>query len=71
MLDNNMKNIISKITSKLNHQQIKNFQPVIISDIDGVLVRGKIPIPSTHQALNKIRQHQIPFACLTNGGGQL
>ena len=66
-----MKNILSRITSKINQKQRKEFRPVIISDIDGVLLRGKVPIQHTHQALKKIQQNKIPFACLTNGGGQL
>ena len=43
----------------------------MISDIDGVLVRGGNPIPQTIEALRMIKELQIPFACLTNGGGQL
>ncbi|EGR34584.1 hypothetical protein IMG5_006450 [Ichthyophthirius multifiliis] len=66
---------------------MKKLIPAILSDIDGVLVRGKNPIPRTQYALNYIRQslkkiykntqtpyidnENIPFLCLTNGGGIL
>lgn len=36
---------------KLNHKQ---FNPVLITDIDGVLVRGSNPIQTTLSALHKI-----------------
>ena len=42
-----MNHLLSKILGKLNQQQIKAFRPVIISDIDGVLIRGKAAIPQT------------------------
>ncbi|KAL4437748.1 hypothetical protein ABPG74_012423 [Tetrahymena malaccensis] len=60
--------------------------PAIISDIDGVLVRGKVPIPRVAKTLSYVRQplknifqnvpqpfknSRIPFICLTNGGGML
>lgn len=60
--------------------------PGIISDIDGVLVRGKTPISRSAAALKYIRSplnhlinggssfvsaSPIPFTCLTNGGGML
>ncbi|ROW12436.1 hypothetical protein VMCG_00758 [Cytospora schulzeri] len=38
-------------------------------DIDGVLVRGKIPIPGAKQALETLQANSIPFILLTNGGG--
>lgn len=36
---------------KLNH---KSYNPVLVTDIDGVLVRGSIPISTTLQALHNI-----------------
>lgn len=47
------------------------FKPVVITDIDGVLLRGHTPIPGTLQAVRALRQAGVPLACLTNGGGQL
>lgn len=38
-------------------------------DIDGVLVRGKTPIPYAREALQKLQELSIPFILLTNGGG--
>lgn len=38
-------------------------------DIDGVLVRGKAPIPRARAALRKLREQSVPFILLTNGGG--
>ena len=43
--------------------------PYIVSDIDGVLVRGRNQIPRTAEALQLIERLGIPFCCLTNGGG--
>lgn len=40
-----------------------------VFDIDGVLVRGKKPIPQAHEALSLLNQEKIPFILLTNGGG--
>jgi HAD superfamily hydrolase (TIGR01456 family) len=59
--------------------------PGIFCDIDGVLLRGKKKIPRSDFAFKYIRQslsqidpknygsvkEQIPFMCLTNGGGKL
>lgn len=45
--------------------------PYIITDIDGVLIRGKNIIPKTVEALQIIRKLKIPFCCLTNGGGSV
>lgn len=55
-------------------QNVKTFQkfnPIVITDIDGVLMRGHTPINGTAQAIKQLREHHIPLACLTNGGGQL
>lgn len=52
-------------------RKLEQFRPAIITDIDGVLFRGAVPIPRTIEALRKIKLRNIPFACLTNGGGQM
>ncbi|CAN8096410.1 unnamed protein product [Discula destructiva] len=38
-------------------------------DIDGVLVRGKIPIETAKCSLAFLKQNNIPYIMLTNGGG--
>ncbi|ROW17713.1 hypothetical protein VPNG_00917 [Cytospora leucostoma] len=38
-------------------------------DIDGVLLRGKVPLPGAKQALEALQTNSIPFILLTNGGG--
>lgn len=44
---------VSSIASKikklveLEKPKLRPFKPIIISDIDGVLVRGSVPIPHT------------------------
>lgn len=40
-----------------------------VFDIDGVLLRGKKPIPQAHEALTILNQEKVPFILLTNGGG--
>lgn len=55
-----MKNLssISKLTALHNHfknLKHKEFNPVLITDIDGVLVRGSTPISTTLSALHKIK----------------
>ena len=66
-------NLLNNIRLLVQLEKNKNrpFKPVIVSDIDGVLVRGGTPIPGTLEAMRKIHDRKIPFACLTNGGGQL
>lgn len=49
-------------------------RPSFVFDIDGVLLRGTIPLPSARAALHQLfdtRQHRwrTPIAFLTNGGG--
>lgn len=46
----------------------KRFKSVVF-DIDGVLLKGKNPIPQAPQALKLLDQANIPFIFLTNGGG--
>ena len=38
-------------------------------DIDGVLLRGKKPIPGASDSLKLLNQNKIPYILLTNGGG--
>lgn len=40
-------------------------------DIDGVLLRGKNPIPGASEALRLLNNSKIPYILLTNGGGNL
>lgn len=40
-----------------------------VFDIDGVLLRGKKPIPQAHDTLSLLNKEKIPFILLTNGGG--
>lgn len=52
-------------------RRIGRFNPIVITDIDGVLLRGTVQIPGTLEALKLLKAEHVPFACLTNGGGQL
>ena len=45
--------------------------PAIISDIDGVLLRGTNKVISSDKAVSLAKMHSLPFYCLTNGGGIL
>lgn len=54
--------------------------PAIVTDIDGVLIRGKQVIPGSSYVLSQVlnrtfrtpaQQFKFPFVCLTNGGGML
>lgn len=38
-------------------------------DIDGVLLRGKVPLLGAKRALETLQANSIPFIFLTNGGG--
>ncbi|KAI0134668.1 HAD-like domain-containing protein [Xylariales sp. AK1849] len=38
-------------------------------DIDGVLVKGKTPVPGARETIKKLQESDIPFIFLTNGGG--
>ena len=40
----------------------------VLLDIDGVLIRGRNPIPGAREALEMLRQSEIPTVFLTNGG---
>lgn len=43
----------------------------VVFDVDGVLLRGKQPIPGAREVLQELRAADIPFAIMTNGGGYL
>ncbi|QRV94025.1 haloacid dehalogenase-like hydrolase domain protein [Ceratobasidium sp. AG-Ba] len=57
------------------HKAASNKPPVAFAfDIDGVLLRGRTPIPAVHKAVRMLRGEnelgvEIPFILLTNGGG--
>lgn len=38
-------------------------------DIDGVLLRGKVPLDGAKQTLETLQANSVPFILLTNGGG--
>ena len=40
----------------------------IVFDIDGVLLRGRNVIPTAQKAIHKLKDSNIPFIYLTNGG---
>jgi ribonucleotide monophosphatase NagD (HAD superfamily) len=33
-----------------------SFKPIVVTDIDGVLLRGTVPIPGTHQAVLNLKK---------------
>ncbi|EGX48983.1 hypothetical protein AOL_s00079g204 [Orbilia oligospora ATCC 24927] len=39
-------------------------------DIDGVLLRGRTPLPGATKSLRKLQDNHVPFILLTNGGGK-
>lgn len=41
----------------------------VVFDVDGVLLRGRTPIPGAKEVLQDLRENDIPFAIMTNGGG--
>lgn len=41
----------------------------VVFDVDGVLLRGKTPIPGAREVLQELRANNIPWAVMTNGGG--
>lgn len=65
-----MSQLLKYIREKVR-QNYGKFNPIIISDIDGVLLRGSTQIPGTLRALHRLKEENIPLACLTNGGGQM
>mmetsp|Transcript_40033 Transcript_40033/g.52421 ORF Transcript_40033/g.52421 Transcript_40033/m.52421 type:complete len:86 (+) Transcript_40033:121-378(+) len=51
--------------------------PAIVSDVDGVVLRGKTPIEGSKEAVIKLLSEYkdtgrtVPFTFFTNGGGSL
>ena len=43
---------------------------ILISSIDGVILRSKEALPKAQQTLEFLQDQRIPFIFLTNGGGQ-
>lgn len=43
----------------------------VVFDVDGVLLRGKQPVPGAREVLEDLKKNDIPFAIMTNGGGYL
>ncbi|KAF4317854.1 hypothetical protein BBO99_00007784 [Phytophthora kernoviae] len=41
----------------------------VVFDVDGVLLRGKTPIPGAREVLLELKATDRPFAIMTNGGG--
>eukprot|EP00644_Phytophthora_capsici_P012314 jgi/Phyca11/570744/estExt2_Genewise1.C_PHYCAscaffold_380320 len=41
----------------------------VVFDVDGVLLRGKTPIPGARDVLLELQETNTPFAIMTNGGG--
>ncbi|CAI5715263.1 unnamed protein product [Hyaloperonospora brassicae] len=41
----------------------------VVFDVDGVLVRGKTPVPGARDVLLELEATATPFAIMTNGGG--
>ncbi|KAI5969178.1 hypothetical protein CANMA_001845 [Candida margitis] len=56
-------------TSSSLHKANRNI--AFVFDIDGVLIRGKKPIPQARSALELLNREKIPFILMTNGGGVL
>ncbi len=64
------------VTDPTNHNVVSRDSAVgrstigFVFDIDGVLVRGTEPIRGARETLMRLREQLIPFALLTNSGGQ-
>lgn len=43
----------------------------VVFDVDGVLLRGKAPIPGAREVIEELQRDDVPFAIMTNGGGYL
>ncbi|KAI0386592.1 HAD-superfamily hydrolase [Hypomontagnella monticulosa] len=43
--------------------------PAFVFDIDGVLVKGRKPVPGARETIQLLQRLGIPFIFLTNGGG--
>lgn len=57
-------------TCRYKSTTTKSRRPISFAfDIDGVLLKSSEPIPGAREALELLKQHDIPFILLTNGGG--
>lgn len=52
-----------------NNNIFKSLTPAVCIDVDGVIKRGSLPIPSALPSIIKLRKYNIPLSILTNGGG--
>lgn len=48
---------------------VSRLAKAVAFDIDGVLLRGSVPIPGADEAIKLLQKHKIPFVFVTNGGG--
>ena len=64
-----MERLITHVRNVVKKQGV--FKPLFVTDIDGVLVRGRAAVEGTRDAVIALRQEGIPLALLTNGGGYL
>ncbi|KAL9642752.1 hypothetical protein ABK040_009829 [Willaertia magna] len=55
------------LTNKIKKQNVHAFA----FDIDGVLLRGQTAIEGAKETIISLKKKNIPFVCLTNGGGFL
>ncbi|KAI2638905.1 HAD-superfamily hydrolase [Hypomontagnella submonticulosa] len=49
--------------------QTNELTPAFAFDIDGVLIKGKKPVPGARETIQLLQRLRIPFIFLTNGGG--
>ncbi|KAG5421930.1 hypothetical protein I9W82_001023 [Candida metapsilosis] len=64
--------ITSLVSSSIHTSSIllnPNRNIAFVFDIDGVLIRGKKPIPQAKPALELLNREKIPYILMTNGGG--
>lgn len=64
-----MEKVIAHVRNIVKKQG--TFKPLMVTDIDGVLVRGPTPVQGTREAVHALKEAGIPLALLTNGGGNL
>lgn len=70
--------VSTKILSRALHYGLPPFSAAstfaglgFVFDIDGVLLRGKTPLPNARESLQTLLHNKVPFLFLTNGGGEL
>ncbi|KUF84797.1 hypothetical protein AM588_10001098 [Phytophthora nicotianae] len=64
-------NALRKTTAILHRNVGRRFSSTfgVVFDVDGVLLRGKTPIPGAREVLLELEATNTPFAIMTNGGG--